>query len=167
MPTEVLLQGAATESPEAKRLKRTIPARAESHFRALGLADPELSVVLTDDAHIQQLNAQWRDEDKPTDVLSFPLWEPDELSPDVPALGDIVISLEYAHRLVATETHKQRVAAELDVAPESLDWGLDDEVGFLLIHGLLHLVGYDHADPVEEAEMKDKERELWEASSSA
>ncbi len=126
-----------------------------------------MSVVLTDNEHIYQLNQQWRDEDKPTDVLSFPLHEPDvpgELDADTFALGDIVISIEYAEGLVDTKEHHQRVADELGIAPDQLSWGLDDEVHFLLIHGLLHLVGYDHATPNEERQMKAEERRLWESA---
>ncbi|MFP4599272.1 MAG: rRNA maturation RNase YbeY [Persicimonas sp.] len=131
------------------------------------LADPELSVVLTDNEHIHQLNLQWRAEDKPTDVLSFPLHEPDvpgRFDTDIFALGDVVISVEYAEQLVETKEHQARVARELQVSPEELSWHLTDEVHFLLIHGLLHLVGYDHATPEEEREMKAQEKRLWQAS---
>lgn len=144
-----------------------IATKAANHFRALGLADPELSVVLTDNEHIHQLNRQWRDEDKATDVLSFPLHEPDvpgDLAADTFALGDVVISLEYAEGLVDTAEHHRRVADELEVPPDELSWDVDDEVHFLLIHGLLHLVGYDHATADEEREMKAEERRLWQAA---
>lgn len=109
------------------------------------------------------MNAEWRGEDRPTDVLSFPMVEDvADLMPGMP-LGDIVINLEYAARLLETAEHRARVAGELGVAPETLTWELEDEVEFLLIHGLLHLVGHDHAEPDEEAEMKAMERTLWEA----
>ncbi len=128
----------------------------------MDLDDPEVSILLTDDEHIQALNAEWRGEDKPTDVLSFPLWEAGELpSPDAP-LGDVVISLEYAERLVSTHEHRNRVANELGVDPSTLDWSLLEEVEFLAIHSLLHLLGWDHAEPAEEAAMKAEERRLWE-----
>lgn len=139
-------------------------------FRALELADPELSVVLTGNDYIQDLNQQWRDEDKPTDVLSFPLHEPEtpgEFQREVFALGDIVISVEYAGGLVDSGDHHRRVADELDVPVEELDWTLDDEVLFLLIHGLLHLIGHDHGDDDEEATMKSEERRLWLAAQSS
>lgn len=138
-----------------------IKTRAAQHFLALGLDDPDLSVVFTDDEEIQILNRDWRGEDRPTDVLSFPLWEADELPDDVDALGDIVINLEYAERLLGTEEHRSRVAEEVGVSPTSLEWSLAHEVDFLLIHGLLHLVGHDHAEPEEEKEMKAEERRLW------
>ncbi len=122
---------------------------------------------MTDNEHIHQLNLQWRAEDKPTDVLSFPLHEPaepGELAEDTYALGDVVISVEYAESLVDTAEHKARVAEELGRPADELDWELEDEVFFLLIHGLLHLVGYDHATPAEERQMKQAERRLWEAA---
>ncbi len=131
----------------------------------MGLTDPELSVVLCDNETIQSLNKEWRGEDKPTDVLSFPLWEPDEFHAAVPALGDVIISVEYAEGLLDTAEHQRRVADELGVPTEQLDWGLLEEVDFLLIHGMLHLIGHDHAEPDEEAAMKAEEKRLWEASS--
>lgn len=127
----------------------------------MGLADPELSVLLTDDEHIRVLNAQWRNEDQATDVLSFPLFEAEDI-PDNPfALGDIVISLEYAERLVAEEAHRARVAESLDRPVHDVPWGLEQEVDFLVIHGLLHLMGHDHLEAEEEAEMRSEERRLW------
>jgi probable rRNA maturation factor len=135
----------------------------------LGLAEPEVSLVLTDDEHIHQLNRKWRDEDTATDVLSFPLHEPSrpgDLPEDTYALGDIVISIEYAESLIDTAEHHRRVASELGVTIEELDWALEDEIQFLFIHGLLHLVGYDHPTPADEREMKRQERRLWQASQS-
>ena len=144
-----------------------IKTRAENHFRALELDDPVVSVVLTGNERIRELNGQWRDEDKATDVLSFPMHDPEDLDgpsdPPVLALGDIVISLEYAEDLVDTMDHQERVASELGVDPATLDWDLADECEFLFIHGLLHLVGYDHMDAEQEASMKSMERQLWEA----
>jgi len=81
--------------------------------------DPEISVVLCDDAFIQSLNAQYRGKDKPTDVLSFAQDDPD-------LLGDIVISLP-------TAAHQAEVAG----------WTLENEVALLGVHGLLHLLGHD------------------------
>jgi len=144
-----------------------IKTRAENHFRALELDDPVVSVVLTGNERIRELNGQWRDEDKATDVLSFPMHDPEDLDgpsgPPVLALGDIVISLEYAEDLIDTMDHQERVASELGVDPATLDWDLADECEFLFIHGLLHLVGYDHMDAEQEASMKSMERQLWEA----
>ncbi len=94
-------------------------------------ANPEkiVELLITNDEEIQQLNAQYRDKDQPTDVLSFPL-EDDEL------LGQIVISLQTA----------ERQAAELSQSTEQ-------ELQFLFAHGLAHLFGHDHQNAEEEAEM--------------
>ncbi len=100
-------------------------------------------------------------------MLSFPLLEDDEDPATAFALGDIVISVEYAERLVATDTHRARVAAELGVPLDALTWTLAEEIEFLFIHGLLHLIGHDHLEPEEEAEMKAEEVRLWRASRPA
>ena len=99
----------------------------------------ELSLVLTDDASIRKLNAQWRDRDVATDVLSFPLEEG-------PLLGDVVISMDTAQSRVSEP-----------------DWLLEDEVLFLLIHGVLHLLGHDHIAPGERSRMESAEQALWTA----
>lgn len=139
-----------------------IMSRVANHYLALGLDDPELSVVFTDDAHIHELNLTWRGEDHATDVLSFPLWEADEFHASVDALGDIVISLEYAQRLVDSREHRRRVSEDVQIPMEELDWSLLHEVDFLLIHGLLHLIGHDHFDEEEERTMRAEERRLWD-----
>ena len=114
-----------------RNLKHSVPTRliarlGNAMLAALELPDAELSVLLTDDLEIQQLNLQHRQMDKPTDVLSFAM---DESVPD-PAgiLGDVVISLDTAERQARSRRRP-----------------LIEEVRFLLAHGVLHLVGYDHA----------------------
>jgi probable rRNA maturation factor len=101
-----------------------------------GLTDAEVSVVLTDDARIRELNLAWRGKDAPTDVLSFPQDDPR-------VLGDIVVSLETARR-----------------AGEELGHDLLTEVRVLLVHGLCHLLGYDHEQDDEAAEMRALEARL-------
>ncbi|MBJ94335.1 MAG: rRNA maturation RNase YbeY [Rickettsiales bacterium] len=105
----------------------------------IGDSVAQLSVVLTDDAHIQPLNHRWRGVNRATDVLSFPMGEGG-------LLGDIVISVETARRRLRPE-----------------DWELQDELLFLLIHGLLHLLGYDHMEAAERREMEAAEQRLWTA----
>lgn len=83
------------------------------------LDDPEISIVLCDDAFIQSLNGQYRGQEKPTDVLSFAQEDPH-------LLGDIVISLPMAARQA-----------------QAAGWSLESEVALLGVHGLLHLLGYD------------------------
>ena len=107
----------------------------------LQLPEAELSVLLTDDRGIQELNREHRSKDKPTDVLAFPM---DESVPDPRGiLGDVVISLDTADRQARARRRP-----------------LLEEVRFLLAHGVLHLVGYDHAEPAEKREMVAMTRRL-------
>lgn len=100
----------------------------------------ELSVVFCDDARIQELNARWRGKDKPTNVLSFPAFEP-EAGVQPPMLGDIVMAAETVFR-----------EAKLENKP------LENHICHLLVHGFLHLLGYDHESDEEAAEMEALER---------
>lgn len=86
----------------------------------------EISLLITNDETIHLLNKEYRQKDKPTDVLSFPM-------EDEVMLGDIVISLDTA----------KNQAQEREI-------GLEREIAFLFIHGLLHLLGYDHETSVED-----------------
>lgn len=113
---------------------RRLKGAAQKLLRAAGSPDSELSIVLTNDAVMRELNCKHRGKDKPTDVLSFP------------ASNDVVISVETA----------RRQAAEYD-AP------LQDEIYRLLIHGLLHVLGHDHHEPAERAAMEAEERRLASA----
>lgn len=140
---------------------------AENLFHALELNDPEVSVLLAGDDRVEQLNEEWRGEAASTDVLSFPLHPPGSNYSDVEMLGDIVINIEYAERLLDDPDHATRVANLLDVPADELTWKLPEETRFLLIHGLLHLVGYDHATDDGQREMKARERTLWLATSDA
>ena len=101
------------------------------------LSDREIELLLCDDAAIRELNREHRGIDRPTDVLSFPL---EEAIPGTP-LGSIVISLD----------HVERKARELG-------HGEEEELALLFIHGLLHLLGYDHE--TDEGEMREREAEL-------
>ena len=91
----------------------------------IGFEDCEISLLITDDARIHELNKEYREKDKATDVLSFPMSE--DPFEEGGMLGDIVISIETA----------KEQAKEADIP-------LDREVAFLFIHGLLHLMGFDH-----------------------
>lgn len=118
----------------------------EALLAAVDMADRELSLVLTGDAEIRALNAEWRGEDKATDVLSFAMDEGEALVyPDgeAPPLGDVVISVEYT-------------AAEAD----KLGMPRNALAAFLLIHGFCHLLGHDHAEPEEAAAMRAEEDRL-------
>lgn len=95
-----------------------------------GVADREVTIVLVDDPTIAAMNARDRGVEGPTDVLSYPLHEPDDLGfPTLPHLGDVIVSLDTA----------RRQARERGVDP----W---HEVAELVAHGLLHLLGHDHQE---------------------
>jgi probable rRNA maturation factor len=146
MAVAVMLEGRA-EGESA--LRKAMLADARALLAATALRQRELSVLLTDDEAIRELNRSWRDEDKATDVLSFPQ---DELAPGDPRrpkrgpLGDIAISLETAAR-----------------EAETCGMGRDAMVRFLLVHGFCHLLGHDHAEPDEAAAMRADEERLLAA----
>lgn len=126
------------ETPVALRM-------AERILEALGESASELSVVLTDDATIRELNRDYRAKDKATDVLSFSLLEGEEdVMVGVRALGDVVISMETASRQA-----------------EEIGHGLEEELARLLIHGVLHLLGHDHVHGGHQARrMKEEEERI-------
>ena len=108
------------------------------------VGDCQLSVAVTTDAEISALNRRYASEDKPTDVLAFSQEEGEALVPapdELRQLGDVVISLETAERQASEAGHD-----------------LDAEMAHLLAHGVLHLLGYDHAAAAEEREMRQRER---------
>jgi probable rRNA maturation factor len=110
-------------------------------------ADAELSIVLVDEGAMEQLHVQWMDEPGPTDVLSFPM---DELRPgtdenETPPglLGDIVLCPQVAQAQAETAGHS-----------------MQEELLLLTTHGILHLLGFDHAEPAEEKEMFGIQRDI-------
>ncbi len=109
-----------------------------------GLGDQaEISVLLCHDEYIRRLNKQYRQMDRPTDVLSFALNEGEEDGydgPDASLLGDIVISLEKAEEQAAEYGHS-----------------FERELAYLTVHGMLHILGYDHMEPDDKAEMRREE----------
>ncbi len=105
-------------------------------------ADSELTIRLVDEAEGRELNNTWRQKDYATNVLSFPADVPDEFL-DIPLLGDLVICVPVV----------EREAAEQGKSPEA-HWA------HLVIHGCLHLLGYDHIEDAEAEEMEALEREL-------
>jgi probable rRNA maturation factor len=121
-----------------------VSADARAILRALGEDQAELCVSLVDDAEVHQLNRDYRGKDRPTDVLAFAMREGERVAGDETVLGDVVISLETAAR----QARRRRVSDA-------------DEVRTLLIHGVLHLLGYDHErSPAEGRRMKAMERRL-------
>lgn len=112
-------------------------------IEALELGDVEVSVVLCDDAFIHPLNRDYRGKDRPTDVLSFAQREGEFADPDDPMLGDIIVSLDRAKDQAMSRHHP-----------------LSQELALLLVHGLLHLLGYDHIDDDDAEEMEALEKKL-------
>jgi len=145
MPTSVLRR--APGSPAL--LPSLVRREADVMLVELELGHAELSVLLTNDAQIHALNWEHRQKNKPTDVLSFPLDEgggADGTVSGTRVLGDVVISLDTAAR--------QARGRKRELLPE---------VRFLLAHGLLHLLGYDHGDPAEKRVMDGMTRRLVRA----
>lgn len=144
MPTRVLRRAPRSPTVDPRQVRKL----ADRMLSELGLERAELSVLLTDDTRIHALNREHLGKDRPTDVLAFPL---DALDQEAPIgqrlLGDVVISLDTADRQ-ARGRRRELVA----------------EVRFLLAHGLLHLVGYDHATPKQKREMTAMTRRLVRAA---
>ena len=116
----------------------------EACSKAENAEDRFASIVLTDDETIHFYNREYRNVDRPTDVLSFPADEGDELlAPPDGFLGDIMISVPTA----------VRQGAELGHSTER-------ELAFLTVHGMLHLLGYDHMVPEDEEVMLARQREI-------
>ncbi|OGP91763.1 MAG: rRNA maturation RNase YbeY [Deltaproteobacteria bacterium RBG_16_47_11] len=112
----------------------------------MGLLDAELSLLLVDDAMIQDLNRRYLNRDKPTNILAFPMREGEFSTLHPHLLGDLVISVETAER-------------------QSNRFGLDEMemVILLMVHGVLHLIGYEHEGTKKGArEMTLKQRELFQ-----
>ena len=104
---------------------------------------PELSLVFTDDASIREINAEWRSQDKATNVLSFPAFPLEPGGKPGPMLGDIIIARETV----------EREAADLEKS-------FDDHLTHLMVHGFLHLFGYDHMNNSEAERMEGLETRI-------
>jgi len=122
-------------------LERAASAALEHETESL---DSELTIVLTTDARLQELNRDYLGIDAPTDVLSFPASETD---PETGAryIGDILISIARAESQATAAGHP-----------------LESEVQLLVVHGVLHLLGHDHAEPTEKARMWKAQSEILE-----
>ena len=152
MSIEVLNEsGTDVDAHELSRLSRFVMDRMRVHPLA------ELCIKIVDEATIAQLNEQWMDKEGPTDVLAFPM---DELrpglvteEPEEGVLGDLVLCPAVAERQATEAGHPTR-----------------DEVELLTVHGILHLLGYDHAEPEEHTEMFGLQDEIlaaWRVSASS
>ena len=105
----------------------------------------QLSLLLTGDEQVRELNRQYANDDHATDVLSFSLREGEPLisGDDTDRLGEVIVSFETAARNAEGAGHE-----------------VEDEVAHLLVHGVLHLLGYDHAEPDDETKMRLHERRV-------
>jgi probable rRNA maturation factor len=135
-------------APKEQEAIKWIEKALQSAVEAEELPPVEVSVTVTDNDEIRRLNREYRQVDRPTDVLSFPLWEPDEEwviaeEEEAVPLGDIVISLPKAKEQAEEYGHS-----------------LDREMGFLAVHGFLHLIGYDHETEEQEKEMFSRQEEI-------
>lgn len=108
------------------------------------LGTAEVSVTLTNNTHIRQINREYRNKDVATDVISFALNEGEEPQiidgPEINMLGDILISIERAIEQAEAYGHS-----------------VEREVAFLTVHGMMHLLGYDHIDEEDRKEMRKEE----------
>ncbi len=120
--------------------------RARRILAALDRDRAELSILLLDDAAIAALNHVYRGRPRPTDVLAFSLLEGAHADRRGDLLGDVVIGIETAARQARARRRR-----------------LDDQVARLLVHGALHLVGYDHLRGAEARRMRAQERRVWRA----
>lgn len=130
------------------KMNQTVTAVLDKAAQLLAIdAQAEVSVVFVDDEYIRELNRQFRGKDCSTDVLSFALNEGDEPEildgPEETLLGDIVISLETAIRQADDFGHS-----------------LERELAYLTVHGVLHLMGYDHEAEDAKAEMRRQEEQI-------
>ncbi|BAQ11411.1 metal-dependent hydrolase [Bacillus sp. OxB-1] len=136
--------------PEMEELIRNLLNHAAEAEQLEG--SPEVSITFVTDSEIQKINAEYRGKDVPTDVISFALEEMSEgevaiVGENLPTvLGDIIISVETAQNQAAEYGHE-----------------FNRELGFLALHGFLHLLGYDHMTEEEEKVMFGKQKEILDS----
>jgi len=139
---DLLVEGGGWPAEEQlRRLAREAIDAAIAEAAAQGETPSEVSLVFSDDAHVQGLNAGWRGKDKPTNVLSFPAFSVKPDDPLPPMLGDIVLAFETISREAALEEKP-----------------FEHHLTHLIVHGLLHLLGYDHETEGEAEIMEAAER---------
>ena len=129
-----LKRQAKSSTVDAVGVKRLV----RSVLRGEEITEGGVTIVLTDNPGIRSLNARFRNQDKPTDVLAFPLDDTDDFGV---YLGDVVVSVDRAR----------------EQAPR-FNNDFDGELARLIIHGILHLLGYDHHTPLDGKKMKARER---------
>ncbi len=147
---EILISSEPEKPGFPQELEDCVRQAIEKVGELYDAADAEVSVTLTDNVHIHELNRNYRGIDRPTDVLSFALNESDEPEimdgPEVDVLGELVISVERAKEQAEEYGHSLR-----------------REIAFLTVHGMLHLLGYDHMEEADRKEMEEEQRYVMEA----
>jgi probable rRNA maturation factor len=133
------------ETPEWDSLVDVLSACAQATLDQLQRGDCEVSILLTDDTNVRTLNSDWRNQDKPTNVLAFAAFGPEEIPPvsQPAALGDLVLAWGVCTR-------------EADEQGKTLA----DHARHLIVHGLLHLLGYDHLNDQDAQTMEALEIDL-------
>lgn len=140
---DVAINADGWQSEHSLRMLVDRVLEATLHALEFDDVDSELSLVFTDDANIRTINAKWRHIDKATNVLSFPAFSIQPGQRPGPILGDIVIARETVQR----EAHEENKS-------------FDDHLSHLIVHGLLHLTGYDHQNDEEAEQMESLERKI-------
>lgn len=149
-PTVIVQRRPSVARVSGAPANATLKRRVGKMLEALQMPKAEVSILLTDDREIRILNRDYRGTDRPTDVLSFSMLEGEGARFAGDALGDVVLSIPTAAR--------QARAAKRPLL---------DEATMLLAHGLLHLLGWDHATPSDDARMRAKTDELCVAAGGA
>jgi len=146
---EILISTYPDELTFSDEIASTVRIAAEKTGELFGVSGAEVSITLTDNAYIHTLNKEYRGMDRPTDVLSFALREGEEPEitggPEADILGDIVLSVERAEEQAAEYGHSLR-----------------REIAFLTVHGMLHLLGYDHIEEADRLEMEKEQKRVME-----
>ena len=130
---------------EDKKYKEIIDRVFETCFKEENLYDSKMyiSIILTDEENIQKINKEYRDIDKSTDVLSFPMFEPeeiDEAKKREEVLGDIIVCIPIVRKQAIEYGHSE-----------------EREFAYMLVHGFYHLMGYDHMVEEDKVKMRAKE----------
>ena len=141
------------EEKENSKYEEIIEKVIKKCFEVENLINSQLyiSITLTNPENIHKINREYRNVDKPTDVLSFPLFEKEEIDKKIvekdfeheDILGDIVISIEQVHNQAEEYGH-----------------GFEREFAYMLVHGFYHLMGYDHMEEADKIIMRQKEENI-------
>lgn len=141
---EIILSNLPENLEIDEKLSDTVKEAVEKVGQLYALDNAEVSITLTDNEHIHEINREYRKVDRSTDVISFALNEGDEpnIEGEIPVnmLGDIIISVEKAIEQAGDYGHSVR-----------------REIVFLTVHGMLHLLGYDHIEEADRVEMRKEE----------